>query len=383
MIESTELTIIYTVGLVLSGINFAITFVLNIGWMILCTRRCCSVIKKYRICKQTPNLHPIYRDVQYLSQQRKLYNLKTHIVKYVLIVMCLVVEISTLVWAGVYAVTIGMHLNSNITAKWVKIQSHYPDCEVPHYFILLYEFPLLIIFYSFGFVLFFLLFVLLSILTRYLAARYLNHPFKRTLIKYIIWLGIQLVVVAICSTIYTFIFTSVVYPFLLIVNWFVLLRDNLKLSRVLKSNLREIELHSNNKALYREQLSAYRFYRFFQKIMLISLFLLVIVVVAYMLLFSISLVIHGSFCFFDVVYGVNYNLDLQIPLSSYKVYDYFLILFEAITLVLHSLTTSLPLLCVTFIPFILACVKRYKSRHFVYRFNYENIDQPLMRGCRK
>ena len=227
------------------------------------------------------------------------------------------------------------------------------------------------------------MFVLLSILTRYLAARYLNHPFKRTLIKYIIWLGIQLVVVAICSTIYTFIFTSVVYPFFLIVDWFVLLRDNLKLSRVLKSNLRETELHSNNKALYREQLSAYRFYRFFQKIMLISLFFLVIVVVAYMLLFSIWLVFYNSFCFFDVVYGVNYNLDLQLPLWSYNVFDYFLRLSEAIILVLHSFTTSLPLLCVTFVPFIRACVKRYKSRHFVYRFNYENIDQPLMRGYKK
>ena len=327
MIDSTELTIIYTVGLVLSGINFAITFVLNIGWMILCTRRCCSVIKKYRICKQTPNLHPIYRDVQYLSQQRKLYNLKTHIVKYVLIVMCLGVEISTFVWAGFYALAIGMHFSPNITANWVKIQSHYPDCEVPFFFI------------------------------RFVAA--------------------------ICSTIYTFIFTSVVYPFLLVVNWFVLLRDNLKLSRVLKSNLRETELHSNNKALYREQLSAYRFYRVFQKVMLISLFLLVIVVVAYMLLFSIWLIIHNSFCFFDVVYGVNYNLNVQLPHSSFNVFEYIELIFEAIILVLHSFTTSLPLLCVTFIPFILACVKRYKSRHFVYRFNYENIDQPLMRGYKK
>ena len=158
--------------------------------MILCTRRCCSVIKKYRICKQTPNLHPIYRDVQYLSQRRKLYNLKTHIVKYVLIVMCLGVEICTLDWAAVYALMNGRHLNSNIAANWAKIQSHYPNCEVPFFFIRLYEFPLLVIIYSLGFLQFFLLFVLLSILTRYLAARYLNHPFKRSLIKYIIWLGI-------------------------------------------------------------------------------------------------------------------------------------------------------------------------------------------------
>ena len=379
-------SVIRTVGCALASVNFMITFVLNIGWMIICVKRCCIVLLKYRLCKQTLNLHPTYRYIEYQSQQGELYNLKTSIVKYVLIVMCLGVEISILLMAGAYSMTADMHIvDPNIIAKWVKIVSHYPHCQINIYFILLYEFPFYFVICGSGFSLFFLLFVLLSILTRYLAARYLNHPFKLTLFNYIIWFGFQLVIVAICSNIYTFVITPVVYPFLLIVNWFVLLRDNLKLSRILRFNLREIKLHSNNKALYREQLYAFRFYRLFQKLMLISLFLFVALVVIDILLNSFTFIYLNSFCFFNVLYGLDYNPNIEIPIPHY-IFDNFYLSSEAIILVLlvlHSFSTSLPLLCVTVIQLFRACVKGYKSRHFVYRFNYENIDQPLMSGYRE
>ena len=268
---------------------------------------------------------------------------------------------------------------NNATERWMKIQSHYPHCYINPYLILFYEFPLSVISYSFEFVLFFLLFLLLSILTRYLAARYLNHPFKRTLIKYIVWFVIELSIAAICSTIYTLVITSVVYPFLRIVNWVVLLRDNLKLSRILKSNLLETKLHSNNKVLYVEQLSAFRLYRLFQKFMLVSLFLLVVFVVTNIILTFLGFVYPSSFCYVDVIYGVNYNPQIEIPIPEDKFW-YFSNILSAILLCLHSLSTSIPLLCVTFIPLIQACVKRYKSHRFVYRFNYDNINQPLIGG---
>ena len=118
------------VGIIFVCLNFAITFLLNIGWMVLCARRCCSVLRKYGICKRTPNLHPIYRDVQYLSQQRKLYNLKTHTVKYVLIIMCLGVEISSILCAGGYVILINNGALNNATERWIEIQSHYPHCHI-------------------------------------------------------------------------------------------------------------------------------------------------------------------------------------------------------------------------------------------------------------
>ena len=356
--------------------NIFLTILFNIGWIIQCVRECWRVARNYRICKRTPNLHPIYRDVQYLSQQRKLYNLKTHFVKYVLIVMCLSVEICAILFFVSSLVLYTEPLTSKLNNEWMQIEYKY-QCHLHHQVALLIFFPFYIFMYTFIYFQFFLLFVLLSILTRYLAARYLNHSFKRTLMKYISWLAVQFVVVLICSTIYTFVFSLLLFPLMSLINWIVLLRDNRILSRVLRSNLREIELHSNNEVLYREQLSAYRFYSIFNKTLLISLFLLVSVLI--MTNLSIFLQLTNSMCIVNIVYGIKHPMPNIIQLSSL-----FNILFDRFVMtilsVLYSLSTSLPIICVTFIPLVRACVKRYKSRHNVYRYNYENIKQPLLKG---
>ena len=169
-------------------------------------RECWRVARNYRICKRTPNLHPIYRDVQYLSQQRKLYNLKTHFVKYVLIVMCLSVEMCEAIWFVSFCVLCAEPLTSRLNNEGIQIQSQYADCQINYQFSNLLFFPFYTFMYTFKYFHFFLLFVLLSILTRYLAARYLNHSLKRTLLKYISWLTVQFVVLF-CSTIYTFVFS--------------------------------------------------------------------------------------------------------------------------------------------------------------------------------
>ena len=165
-------------------------------------------------------------------------------------------------------------------------------------------------------------------------------------------------------------------------NWVVLLRDNLKLSRVLKSNLLETKLHSNNKVLYVEQLSAFRLYRLFQKVMLVSLFLMVTFVTTDITLTFLGFVYPSSFCYVDVIYGVNYDPQIEIPIPENK-FRYISNILSNMLLCLHSLSTSVPLFCVTFIPLLQACVKRYKSHRFVYRFNYDNINQPLIGGYRK
>ena len=368
-------TIINSLGYFSIG-NIFLTILFNIGWIIQCVRECWRVARNYRICKRTPNLHPIYRDVQYLSQQRKLYNLKTHFVKYVLIVMCLSVEICGILSLVSFFVLYTEPLTNKLNNEWIQIQSKY-QCHLNYQIGHLIFFPFYIFMYTFYHFQFFLLFVLLSILTRYLAARYLNHSFKRTLIKYISWLATQFIIVLFCSTIYTLVFSLFLFPLIILLNWIVLFRDNRILSRVLNLNLREIELHSNNKVLYREQLSAYRFYLIFHKTLLLSLFLLVSVII----LFNLSIVFQftKSMCIVNIVYGIKHPMPNIVQLSSLFIiiFDHFVTI---ILSVLYSLSTSLPIVCVTFIPLVRACVKRYKSRHNVYRYNYENIKQPLLKG---
>ena len=361
-------------------ISFILTLCFNVIWLIKCIISFCIVLKKYQTCKRTPNLHPIHRDVQYLSQQRKLYNLKTHYVKYALIVLCMSVELFSYVWFIVFLIIQSKFLlNTKQYATITEIEQEYPNCNFNHQLLRMYFFPSNIILVNVSYFLIFLLFVSLSILTRYLAARYFNHPFRTILIKYLVWLFLQFLIVSICSTIYTLVFSSILFPLLLIINWLVLLRDNLLLCRNLKSNLREIKLFAYTKTLYREQLFAFRFYRFFQKILLLSLFFLSLTF-TFETLFHLCFIIFDSYCILNVIYG--FNISIVAPyshLSNYKVLlEKYGTVISLLLCCLYSLSTLFPLILITFFPLIRECFKRYKYRHIVYRYNYDNI-QPLLR----
>ena len=346
-------------------VNLITIISLNVIWLAICIKQCCRIANQYRACKRATLLHPLYKDEQFLSQQRQLYNLKTHFVKYVLLIMCLSVEVGEILSIFLFTFTISVAIDSAERAK--QNQASYPLCHT--HFSAVYNFPSRIPIFNLIFFSIFLRFVLLSILTRYLAARYLNHSFKKTLIKYIIWLTVQLFIVALCSTLYTLILSFLIFPFLAVINWLVLLRDNIILSRVLKSNLRELQFHSGNKALYREQLEAYKFYRFFQKILFSVLLLLVILVVVY----QFHCLIHSS-CVFRLIYGIKYNtVLLHFPNPNSSVRIIFISIFS-----LYTFCNLTPLLCVSMRPFVVALIKKYRSRNYVYRYNYENM-QPLLR----
>ena len=62
------------------AVSILMIICLNIGWLIKCMRRLLIVVKKYQTCKKTPIPNSADRGVQFLSQQRNLYNLKAHMV---------------------------------------------------------------------------------------------------------------------------------------------------------------------------------------------------------------------------------------------------------------------------------------------------------------
>ena len=301
MVKAIQITDVF--GTV-SGTNLFITLFLNIAWILVCMRQSYRTVNRYLTCKRTPDLHPIYKDVQYLSRQKKLYNLETHIVKYVLVILCMSVEVVGLVCAGALAVVIRVKPNEKMLAEMMKYQERYPNCHFDYRFWNLYSFPLLIWLQNLTFFTGLLWIVLISILTKYLAARYLNHPFYKTLYRYIVWISVQFCIVAFCSNKFTFMFSYFAFPLLSLINWLVLLRDNRILCRVLRSNLTELELHSNNRVLYHEQVSGYRYYRFFQKVLLTSSLLLVISIGTASIT-SFLRFIGGSFCLLNIVYELN------------------------------------------------------------------------------
>ena len=80
----------------------------------------------------------------------------------------------------------------------------------------------------------FLFITMLCITTRYIAARYLRHPCRALLIKYVIWFSFQVVVTIACSNVYTVVLAYLFIPLFAALNWVILLRDNV----VLNSNSR-------------------------------------------------------------------------------------------------------------------------------------------------
>ena len=350
---------------VLYLITLIISFSLNSIWLIICIRLCYRMAISYRASKRTPLLHPIHKDVQYLSLQRKLYNLKTHFIKYILICMCLCVEMLEVVTIFIYIILNSMNFREETSSINLT-------CIHTSYFANVYESPPLIPVQNSPFISLFILSTLLSILTRYLAARYLKHSFKRTLTKYLLWLVIQFIIFTLSSTLYTFILSFILFPLLLIINWLVLFRDSRILSRVLRSNLIELEFHSGNKVLYREQLIAYKFYRIFMKALILSQFFLVIFSILFLLLKFILLIFHDN-CILYYIYGIT--LHFSVLENSIHTIKPSVAIVLSLIMLFSSIFNILPLICVSLFPLI----KKYKSRHNVYRYNYDNIAQPLLK----
>ena len=214
------------------------------------------------------------------------------------------------------------------------------------------------------------LFTLLSILTRYLSARYLNHSFKKTLTKYLTWFGFQTLVIAVGSSIYTVIPAYLVLSVLSLVSWLLLLRDIRILSRVLRSNLRELQLFSDNRILYRQNVYGFRLFRTFQNCLLFSLLCFVLTFIIY----SCDLIftsVYQSSCLLNKLYGTD--IDTRIAFVDYLGITEFIQQLIICIFLVHSICSSFPLLIVTVLPLLRECVKRYRSRHFVYRYNYGNI----------
>ena len=360
------------------GINLFITLCLNIVWILVCMRECYRTVNRYLTCKRTPDLHPVYKDVQYLSRQRKLYNLETHIVKYVLVISYMSAEVVGIAYVVILSVVLRIQPNEMTLAEMAKYQKEYPNCNFDNRLWKLLLTPQLMWVQNLKYFTTFLWFVLISILTRYLAARYLNHPFNKTLYRYIVWISVQFCVVAFCSNKFTLIFTIFAFPLLFIINWLVLLRENRILYRVLRSNLTELELHSNNRVLYHEQVTGYRCYRFFSKVLLISILLLVITVFIENLTHLLRNGVETLFCLQRILYNFNFALELHFNNTTVIHAAVIIDTINHACLLNYSISISLPIICITLIPLIRACVKRYKYRYMVYRYNYENI-QPLIK----
>ena len=362
MINITTHWILYLVFDVIIIPMIFLTITLMIGWCIYFLVKCCRLYEEYKTCKRTPVLHLLYSDVQYLSKQRKLYNLKTHITKYLLMIVCSSVEVSSIVYYASFIPII------KLTAQPDHNETNIQNC----YYNRIPDKDLIInIYFLFADL---MSITLISILSRYLAARYLNHPFKPTLIKYLIWCCVQLILIVFCSTPYTWIFRVLVLTIISIANWIVLLRDTSILSRVLRSNLRDIQLYSDNRVFYNQQLSAFKFYRIFRIVSLVSLLWYVICAIGYSMFRLVKFLLFAGCTIHLNKITIKLFIQSNNPFFIKDIFYYV----DVIFLFLYFLTFSLTLYFITFSPIILKCAKRCREKEDQYRYNYDKL-QALLR----
>ena len=355
--------------------TYALTIILTTGWLVYFIVKCWRVYKEYKTCKRTPVLHPLYSDVQYLSKQRKLYNLKTHFTKYILMIVCCSFEVASFICIGNYLVIVSklqpLTNDTNLVIGYLNCTDVYFG-----WFATYNEYPFVIPILNTTFLLIAMNLFLLLILSRYLAMRYLNHPFKRTLIKYLIWCSIQCILIGFCSTKYTWMFMVLIFPVIGLTNWIMLLRATSFLSRVLRSHLMDIKLYSNNIVFYNAHLSTYNFYRIFRIFLLISTSFSTLFGIFYYTKELVKIFLLQS-CYVNISGNILVS-PLFLRTNSKWVILYLLNFVDALSVFIYTLSVCLPLCFITFAPLIIKCVKRCREKEDQYRYNYEKLE-PLLR----
>ena len=352
--------VIFCLGVVL-GISILFLMFYWLRWTIV---DCWRKYKEYKRCQNTPNLHPVHGGVQYISQQRHLYNLHTHLVKNFLVITCSGVEFLCGVW---YLVSI--LITQHVKPKQVSYAS---QCSETYYKLLEYfQNPYWIVLENLCYSLFLLFFVVLSILTRYLSARYLIHPFRRTLCKYILWYIFQLVIIALVSNVYTYIFSFLIFPVLGIANWIILCKDTSKLSRVLSSNLRDILHYSDHLSFYKQQYSFYAYFRVYRIFQLSSLFIIVLMCFSHYIAYILDLFIDGI-CLINSLYHTNIPEPFPQNFYHLTILDASLTIISTLWII-YLLLIGIPLVWVTFTPLLYQCYKRCTDKEEYYRFNSEKF----------
>ena len=342
-------------------------FFFNAALLVYVSKLCFLWYRRYKICKQTN---------KYKCSPMKLYNSKTQFTKYFISILICVVELAAILWVGISALIFESLYSPTQNVMFNKSNFSHEDCRLQRSTLKMYTNQYFIFLLNLNLIFYSLQGYLLSVLTRYLAARYLNHPIKPTLIKYTIWIVVQVVVVAICSSDITAVFSWVLFPIFAITNWLLLLRDSLILSRILKSNLKGIQLFSNDAVFYRQQVIGYKIYKLFRIILLIALFFLVSCLVISEIGFILKFTLD-EYCLINLTFHAKISPLFHLAITDRNAIEIITVITQRLSFCLYGLSMSLPIFGISISAIIYKCVKKYKDKEDNYRFNYEKLE-PLI-----
>ena len=223
--------------------------------------------------------------------------------------------------------------------------------------------------------------ILLSFLTQYLAKRYFLHPVRRTCIAHLALLLIQFAIIFCLTNRDTTILFIILVPLVILFDWCILVRNSKILYRVLKSNVRDLNLHLSYRHLYREQLRLLQIHKIFMPVLLVALFFGVCALFSHFY-FYIGISLFWSNCFNSAIGNAStlklYSLPGRIIFYLENLSEYSTLIF----ITFHFILLGFPIFSFSIGMLITACAKKlfYKKKESYYRFNHQNCREALNRN---
>ena len=219
--------------------------------------------------------------------------------------------------------------------------------------------------------------ILLSFLIRYLSKRYFIHPIRRTCITHFALALIQISIICCLTNRDITILYLFILPIMMLIDWCILVRNSRILFRVLRSNVRDLELNLSNRYLYTEQWRLLQVYKMLIPILLSALFFGVCVVFLHFY-FHIVAGFLMSHCF-SLMTGDSYTyvgylklLNAEYCIFRFSEYS------KLICMIIHFILLGFPMFAISVGMLYSACVKRCSQKESDYRFNYTKFRPDLL-----
>ena len=322
--------------------------------------------------------YKVYRNsfvVDCVVRAKMLFNYKTVIYKNGMLILILVLEVLFYFLFAICFETVRYIKRSVLKENITSL-----NCNITNSMIqVLYLKPLTILFPMTVVILLISLISLFSFLSTFLSRRYYGYSLdKRVISKYIVWWLLQIVLLLSCSVLYLQILFLFLTPILLFIDWCILLKESLKLSRHIKAVVFEVKQFENDPARYRAAHSSYRTYKFFIFIELLILILIVMMVTLILMDLVLQLVLTDNW-YFKLVYDIDINFSNTESSSIYSTLKHSITIINTLLGVLYCGFIILPQ-CIIIIPWLVYVLyKRVTIRKYQIRFNYESF-QPLLKA---
>ena len=297
-------------------------FILQIYYIVLISKQLFRKVCDYKECLK---LQP--PEISSANKLRLIYNYKTVIIKNILLITILSVEFILYFSSSVATSILDLDFKENQTNSQIKYLS--PNCSIHPRMGFYYHYPASRLLSILVAIMLCTLINLISLLTTFLKKRYYVHPFRTSLIRYIVWWSFQAIILLACCTIYTLPILFILSPSLALANWFYLIYESKQLAYILRARISDILNYEWDEVHYKQSRQAYRSYVVFSFIYAVAMLTLMVLLAAVLAKVVIKLVLLDQ-CFFTVVYGnyfpilqVNQNLKWHIS-HSIKLFDYYI-----------------------------------------------------------